>query len=42
MFQKAGVLIEKVRGSYIWNHSPTMFPDYSNTLISGESAVVHR
>ena len=38
--KKAGVLIEKVRGLAIFgNHSPTMFPDYSNTLISGESAV---
>ena len=37
--KKAGVLIEKVRGLAIFgNHSPTMFPDYSNTLISGESA----
>ncbi|MFL2926302.1 MAG: malate dehydrogenase [Candidatus Poseidoniales archaeon] len=38
--KKAGVLIEKVRGLAIFgNHSPTMFPDYSNTLISGESAI---
>ena len=38
--KKTGVLIEKVRGLAIFgNHSPTMFPDYSNTLISGESAV---
>ena len=38
--KKAGVLIEKVRGLAIFgNHSPTMFPDYSNTLISGELAV---
>ena len=38
--KKAGVLIEKVRGLAIFgNHSPTMFPDYSNTLISGEPAV---
>ena len=38
--KKAGVLIEKVRGLAIFgNHSPTMLPDYSNTLISGESAV---
>ena len=38
--KKAGVLIEKVRGLAIFgNHSPTMFPDYSNTTISGESAV---
>ena len=38
--KKAGVLIEKVRGLAIFGtHSPTMFPDYSNTLISGESAV---
>ena len=38
--KKAGVLIEKVRGLAIFgNHSPTMFPDYSNASISGESAV---
>ena len=38
--KKAGVLIEKVRGLAIFgNHSPTMFPDYSNTLISGGPAV---
>ena len=38
--KKAGVLIQEVRGLAIFgNHSPTMFPDYSNTLISGESAV---
>jgi len=38
--KKAGVVIEKVRGLAIFgNHSPTMFPDYSNTLISGEYAV---
>ena len=38
--KKAGVLIEKVRGLAIFgNHSPTMFPDYSNTLISGKPAV---
>ena len=38
--KKAGVVIEKVKGLTIFgNHSPTMFPDYSNTLISGESAV---
>ena len=38
--KKAGVVIEKVKGLAIFgNHSPTMFPDYSNTLISGESAV---
>tara|TARA_Y100001934_G_scaffold270753_1_gene356184 strand:+ start:293 stop:1267 length:975 start_codon:yes stop_codon:yes gene_type:complete len=38
--KKAGVLIEKVRGLAIFgNHSPTMFPDYSNTLISGEPAL---
>ena len=38
--KKTGVLIEKVRGLAIFgNHSPTMFPDYSNTLISGKSAV---
>ena len=38
--KKAGVVIEKVRGLAIFgNHSPTMFPDYSNTSISGESAL---
>ena len=38
--KKAGVLIQEVRGLAIFgNHSPTMFPDYSNTLISGEPAV---
>lgn len=38
--KKAGVVVEKVRGLAIFgNHSPTMFPDYSNTSISGESAV---
>ena len=38
--KKAGVLIEKVRGLAIFgNHSPTMFPDYSNASIPGESAV---
>ena len=38
--KKAGVLIEEVRGLAIFgNHSPTMFPDYSNTLISGKSVV---
>ena len=38
--KKAGVVIEKVRCLAIFgNHSPTMFPDYSNTLISEESAV---
>jgi len=38
--KKAGVLIQEVRGLAIFgNHSPTMFPDYSNTLISSESAV---
>ena len=38
--KKAGVPIEKVRGLAIFgNHSPTMFPDYSNASISGESAV---
>ena len=37
---RAGVVIEKVKGLTIFgNHSPTMFPDYSNTLISGKSAV---
>tara|TARA_B100001250_G_scaffold413735_1_gene448865 strand:+ start:25 stop:999 length:975 start_codon:yes stop_codon:yes gene_type:complete len=38
--KKAGVAIEKVKGLAIFgNHSPTMFPDYSNTLISGKSVV---
>ena len=38
--KKAGVVVEKVRGLAIFgNHSPTMFPDYSNTSISGESAI---
>ena len=38
--KKAGVVIEKVRGLAIFgNHSPTMFPDYSNTSISGESTL---
>ena len=38
--KKAGVLIEKVRGLAIFgNHSPTMFPDYSNASISDDSAV---
>ena len=38
--KKADVLVEDVKGLAIFgNHSPTMFPDYSNTLISGQSAV---
>ena len=38
--KKAGVVIDKVKGLAIFgNHSPTMFPDYSNTLISGKSVV---
>ena len=38
--KKADVLVEDVNGLAIFgNHSPTMFPDYSNTLISGQSAV---
>ena len=36
---KAGVDITEVSHMAIFgNHSPTMFPDYSNTLISGKSA----
>ena len=36
---KAGVDVTKVSHMAIFgNHSPTMFPDYSNTLISGKSA----
>ena len=36
--KKAGVVIDEVKGLAIFgNHSPTMFPDYSNTLISGKS-----
>tara|TARA_B100000965_G_scaffold390781_1_gene398162 strand:- start:252 stop:1226 length:975 start_codon:yes stop_codon:yes gene_type:complete len=38
--KKAGVVIDKVKGLAIFgNHSPTMFPDYSNTLISGKTVV---
>ena len=38
--KKAGVVIDEVKGLAIFgNHSPTMFPDYSNTLISGKSVV---
>ena len=38
--RKAGVVIDEVKGLAIFgNHSPTMFPDYSNTLISGKSVV---
>ena len=38
--KKAGVVIDKVKGLAIFgNHSPTMFPDYSNTSISGKPAV---
>lgn len=37
---KAGVDVTEVsRMAIFGNHSPTMFPDYSNTLISGKSAV---
>ena len=37
--KKADVLVEDVKGLAIFgNHSPTMFPDYSNALISGQSA----
>ena len=37
--KKAGVVIDEVKGLAIFgNHSPTMFPDYSNTLISEKSA----
>ena len=37
--KRAGVVVEDVQGLGIFgNHSPTMFPDYSNTLISGISA----
>jgi len=38
--KKANVTVEDVNGLAIFgNHSPTMFPDYSNTYISGETAV---
>ena len=37
--KKGDVVIEEVEGLAIFgNHSPTMFPDYSNALISGKSA----
>ena len=37
---KAGVDITEVsRMAIFGNHSPTMFPDYSNTLISGKSVI---
>jgi len=37
--KKANVVIEEVQGLAIFgNHSPTMFPDYSNASISGNSA----
>ncbi len=37
--KKANVVIDEVQGLAIFgNHSPTMFPDYSNTSISGNSA----
>jgi len=37
---KAGVDVTEVsRMAIFGNHSPTMFPDYSNTIISGKSAV---
>ena len=37
---KAGVAVTEVsRMAIFGNHSPTMFPDYSNTIISGKSAV---
>lgn len=37
--KKADVVIEEVKGLAIFgNHSPTMFPDYSNASISGKSA----
>tara|TARA_B100001250_G_scaffold166369_1_gene143226 strand:- start:5535 stop:6509 length:975 start_codon:yes stop_codon:yes gene_type:complete len=36
--KKGRVVIEEVEGLAIFgNHSPTMFPDYSNALISGKS-----
>tara|TARA_B100001094_G_scaffold218248_1_gene212348 strand:- start:144 stop:626 length:483 start_codon:yes stop_codon:yes gene_type:complete len=38
--KRAGVVIEDVQGLAIFgNHSPTMFPDYTNALISGKSAL---
>lgn len=38
--KRAGVVIEDVQGLAIFgNHSPTMFPDYSNALISGKSTL---
>jgi len=37
--KKGSVVIEEVEGLAIFgNHSPTMFPDYSNASISGKSA----
>ena len=37
---KAGVDVTEVsRMAIFGNHSPTMFPDYSNTIISGKSAI---
>ena len=37
--EKAGVNIASLKNMIIWgNHSPTMFPDYSNTIISGTPA----
>ena len=37
---KSGVGVTEVsRMAIFGNHSPTMFPDYSNTIISGKSAV---
>ena len=37
--KKGNVVIEEVEGLAIFgNHSPSMFPDYSNALISGKSA----
>lgn len=37
--KKGNVVVEEVKGLAIFgNHSPTMFPDYSNASISGNSA----
>jgi len=37
--KKGNVVVEEVKGLAIFgNHSPTMFPDYSNAFISGNSA----
>jgi len=37
--RKGNVVVEEVKGLAIFgNHSPTMFPDYSNASISGNSA----